>query len=152
MRFLMATDVTRAFQFSRCLTGLVMAGCAGLAGCGKSDALPALKVYEVRGQVVMADGKPLSGGSIYFVSKAGDLPVTPSGVIGPDGKFSITTGGSGEGAPPGEYKVRVEGPPGQSVGKTAKPAVPARYNDEDGSGLIITVRAETNQLDPIRLK
>ena len=86
------------------------------------------------------------------MSKAGDLPLTPSGAIGPDGKFSIVTGGSGEGAPPGEYKVRVEGPPGQTVGKTAKPPFAVRYNDEDSSGVVVTVRAETNQLEPIRLK
>ena len=96
-----------------------MAVCAGLAGCGKSDSLPVLEVYDVKGKVLLADGKPLDGGSIYFVSKAGDLPVTPSGVIGPDGTFSLVTGGSGDGAPPGEYKVRIEAPPVQTVGKAA---------------------------------
>ena len=66
----------------------------------------------------------LSGGWIYFVRKAGDLPVTPSGVIGPDGTFSLVTGGSGEGAPPGEYKVRIEAPPVQTDGKNSETAVP----------------------------
>ena len=100
MRFLVATDVARALRVSRCLTGLIVAVCAGLAGCGKSDSLPVLKVYDVKGKVLLADGKPLSGGWIYFVSKAGDLPVTPSGAIGPDGTFSLVTGGSGEGRRP----------------------------------------------------
>lgn len=152
MRFVVTTNWKRGRRVSRGLTGLALAVCAGLTGCGKSDSLPALTVFPVNGKVLRADGKALSGGHIYLVSKAGDLPVTPSGEIGPDGTFSVTTGGSGEGVPPGEYKVRIEGKPAQTVGKTGKPPFPVRYNDEDSSGLLITVRAEPNQLEPIRLK
>ena len=98
-----------------------MAVCAGLAGCGKSDSLPVLQVYDVKGKVLLADGKPLSGGWIYFVPQGGDLPVTPSGVIGADGTFSLVTGGSGEGRRPGDYKVRIEAPPSETDGKSRKP-------------------------------
>src|ERR1700751_3754817 len=76
----------------------VVAALAGLTGCSNSQALPVLTVYEVKGKVLLADGKPLADGSIYFVPK-GDLTVTPSGRIGADGGFSIVTGGSGEGGP-----------------------------------------------------
>jgi hypothetical protein len=112
-----------------------------------------LSVYEVKGKVVLADGQPLSSGWITFVPK-GDLPVTPSSEIHPDGTFSLVTGGSGEGAPPGDYKVRVEAPQFQQAAPKSrkKPVFPAKYNDEDSSGLVITVRAESNQLEPIRLK
>lgn len=124
-----------------------------LAGCGRSDSLPVYQVYEVKGQVLLADGKPLNGGWIYFVPR-GDLPVTPSGVIGSDGTFSLSTGGSGEGAPAGDYKIRVETPqlPPPVPRSKKKPVIPVRYNDEDSSGLVITVRADANQLEPIRLK
>jgi hypothetical protein len=121
-----------------------------LAGCRNSDALPAYQVYNVKGKVLLADGTPLHGGWIYFVPK-GDLPVTPSGEIGSDGTFSVVTGGSGEGAPAGEYKLRIETPQFQRA-KTKKPLIPVKYNDEDSSNLVVTVRAEPNQLDPIRLK
>jgi hypothetical protein len=138
-------------------TGL-LAGFAGLllastAGCGSSSSLPSLAVYEVTGKVVLADGKPLSGGFISFVPK-GDLPITPSAEIGADGTFSLVTGGSGSGAPPGEYKVRVESPRLQQVDPRSRkrPLIPAKYTDEDSSGLVVTVRAETNHLEPIRLK
>jgi hypothetical protein len=126
---------------------------ATLAGCGRSDSLPSYQVYEVKGRVLLADGKPLGGGWISFVPK-GDLPVTPSGEIGPDGTFSLVTGGSGDGAPPGEYKVRVEAPQLQQPASRSrkKPVVPTKYTDEDSSGLVITVRAESNRLEPIRLK
>jgi hypothetical protein len=124
-----------------------------LVGCGHSDSLPGYHVYEVKGKVVLADGKPLNGGWISFVPK-GDLPVTPSGEIGPDGTFSLVTGGSGEGAPPGEYKVRIDAPqlPPAASRSRKKPAIPAKYGDEDSSGLVITVRAESNRLEPILLK
>jgi hypothetical protein len=146
------TDVSRGCRPTRLLSGLIVAGWAGLAGCRNSDSLPVLQVYEVRGKVLLADGKPLSGGWISFVPK-GDLPVTPSSPIGADGTFSLVTGGSGEGAPAGEYKVRIEAPqlPAfKKVGNKQKPFL-FKYTDEDSSGLVITVRAEANRLEPIRL-
>jgi len=135
------------------MTGLVMGVWAGVAGCRGSDSLPVLPVYEVKGKILLSNGKPLSGGWISFVPKGG-LPVTPSGAIGSDGSFSLVTGGSGEGAPAGEYKVRVEAPQLQQTASRSrkKPIIPFKYTDEDSSGLVITVRAETNQLEPIRLK
>jgi len=122
-----------------------------LAGCSNSGSLPSLQVYEVKGKVLLADGKPLSSGFVFFVPK-GDLPVTPSGVIASDGTFSLVTGGSGQGAPVGDYKIRVESPELQSAKKSKKPPFPFKYTDEDSSGIVITVRADTNQLDPIQLK
>jgi hypothetical protein len=151
MSFSGRSNVRRWRRVTYSLSGLIVAVCAGLAGCGKSDALPVLQVYDVKGKVLLADGKPLSGGQIYFMPK-GDLAITPSGVIGPDGTFSLVTGGSGEGAPPGEYRVRIESRQFQANGKAGKPRFPDRYNDEDSSGVLITVRAETNQLGPILLK
>jgi hypothetical protein len=136
------------------VSGLVAAvGVVGLAGCRHSDALPSLQVYEVKGKVLLADGQPLSGGWISFVPTGG-LPVTPSSAIGSDGTFSLVTGGSGDGAPPGEYKVRVEAPqlPKAAPRSKTKPVFPLKYTDEDSSGLVITVRAESNRLDPILLK
>jgi hypothetical protein len=131
----------------------MVAAIAAVAGCSRSDSLPSYQVYEVKGQVLLADGKPLGGGWIYLVPK-GDLPVTPSAEIGSDGSFSVVTGGSGDGAPPGDYKVRVEAPQLQQAAAQSrkKPIIPTKYNDEDSSGLVITVRAESNQLEPIRLK
>lgn len=128
---------------------------AGLCGCGGgSDSPQVVKVFPVKGKVELADGKPLNGGHIYFVPKGG--LTTSDGVIGADGTFSLSTGASGEGAPPGEYKVRVEH---DDVVKTAtkkgagkKPPYPPKYADEDGSGLTATVKAEPNQLEPFRLK
>ena len=129
----------------------VLLAAAGLSGCGHSDSLPKLQVYEVKGQVVLADGKPLKNGVISFVSADG-LPVTPSANIATDGTFSLVTGGSGEGAPPGKYKVRIEAPELRPDPRTKKSPIPFKYNDEDSSEIVITVLPQENHLDPIKLK
>ena len=77
--------------------------------------------------------------------------MTPSGEIGPDGTFSVVTGGSGEGAPPGEYKLRIEAPQFPTV-KNQKPLIPQNTPTRTARTWSITVRAEPNQLEPIRLK
>jgi hypothetical protein len=153
MRASAIINVEQRHQHSRWQCSLVAALLVGLSGCHNSDSLPVLQVYEVKGKVLLADGKPLNGGWIYFVPR-GDLPLIPSGIIGSDGTFSVVTGGSGDGAPPGEYKLRVESPQLQQEAVKARKKLPfpAKYNDEDSSGLVVTVRAESNQLDPIVLK
>ncbi len=139
--------------FTRRIHPIVMAACAAAApGCNfGSDTLPSFPVHEVKGKVLLRDGKPLRSGWVYFVPK-GDLPITPSGVIRADGTFSVVTGGSGEGAPAGDYKIRVETLDYQAALKTRRPPFPFKYTDEDSSGLLATVHPGANQLDPIRLK
>jgi hypothetical protein len=136
---------------ARWISSIVLAFSAGLAGCGNSGSLPRLQVYEVKGKVVLADGKPLTGGVVSFVP-IGDLPITPSATIASDGTFSVVTGGSGEGAPTGDYKVRIEAPGLSQDPKSKKPLFPSKYTDEDSSRLVVTVRPQTNQLDPFVLK
>jgi hypothetical protein len=130
---------------------LFLVATAGLIGCGNADSLPKFQVYEVKGTVVLADGKPLPSGWISFVPKGG-LPITPSARIAADGSFSLVTGGSGEGAPSGDYKVRIEAPELRPGPKTRKTIFPAKYTDEDSSGIVVTVLPKENHLDPIRLR
>jgi len=130
---------------------LLLAAPLGLSGCGNADGLPRLQVYGVKGTVLLANGKPLQSGWISFVPKAG-LPITPSGQISSDGSFSLVTGGSGEGAPSGEYKIRIEAPEFRPDPKTRKAIFPSKYSDEDSSGIVVMVLPKENLLDPIRLK
>jgi hypothetical protein len=124
---------------------------AVVVGCGDSDnTIPPR--YPVRGRVVLSNGKPLNAGRIAFVPK--DVRTPPAtGSLGRDGSFSLTTKDEGDGAAVGEYKVRIEPasvPGGRREGR--RPRFPVKYVDEDSSGLLVTVRAETNQLKPILLK
>ena len=136
---------------------LGLATLAGIVGCGGggSGAPATVKVYEVKGTVLLADGKPLGGGHVYFVPRDGAM--TPDGRIGPDGTFSLSTGRSGEGAPPGDCKVRIEPEDKRLLAiasPTARRKLPfsPKYLDEDSSGLTATVEPKANQLEPFRLK
>ena len=56
----------------------------GSAGCGGPGPYSGA-LYPVKGQVLLADGTALSGGSVQFIPKEGGLPA--SGVIESDGKL-----------------------------------------------------------------
>jgi hypothetical protein len=117
-------------------------------GCrGSSFSTPT--TYEVKGKVVLPNGKPLSTGRVTFVAADGLLPQA-SGDIQLDGAFSLSTRVPGDGAAPGTYKVRIEPAEGKNR-RAIRLGFPVKYVDEDSSGLVITVRSESNQLDPIRL-
>ena len=60
MRTYARTRMDQVRRRSAGLCGLVVAVGLGPAGCGHSDSLPAFQVYEVKGKVLLADGKPLS--------------------------------------------------------------------------------------------
>jgi hypothetical protein len=144
-----------------CWLGLGLGLLAEVAGCGDSSgAPPVLTVYEVKGKVLLADGKPLDAGRIYFVHANG--ATTSDGKIGADGSFSLATGNSGEGAPAGDYRVRIE-PDDPSLLAAAAPGRPraakgkklpfdTKYLDEDSSGLKVVVKAGSNVLEPFRLR
>jgi hypothetical protein len=151
MNFSGLATVDQRQRLKWCYHTLLVAAWAGVTGCGSSQALPVLKVHEVKGKVLLAEGKPLADGWIYFVPK-GNLTLTPSGRIGSDGSFSVVTGGSGEGAPAGDYKIRIESPLYQATQKAKKPLYPFKYTDEDSSGIVVTVKPEPNQLEPLVLK
>ncbi len=124
------------------------------SGCDDSTAPKKVTVYPVKGAVLLANGKALGDGHIYFVPKDGAL--TSEAKIQPDGSFSLVTGVSGEGAPPGEFKIRIEPSVTSVVGERKSSGktlpFPARYLDEDSSGLTASVKAEPTSLEPFRLK
>src|SRR3954471_10156516 len=91
-----------------------------VVGCSNSDAARKVTVYPVKGQVLLADGKPLASGRVVFLP-LGELMMEASGPIKSDGTFTLTTGDSGEGAPPGEYRVRIE--PEDVQAPTGKPGL-----------------------------
>jgi len=123
----------------------------GLVGCGRSGPYRG-SLYPVKGQVLLADGRPLPGGTVQFIPKDGGLPA--SGRIEEDGTFSLKSK-TGEGAAPGEYKVRIE-PSAERLARKGRvaPKLPfaSKYREYDGeTGLTATVRAEATQLEPFRL-
>ncbi len=123
----------------------------GLAGCGGSGPYTG-SLYPAKGQVLLADGTPLTSGAVQFIPTRGGLPA--SGKIEADGTFSLKSK-TREGAAPGEYKVRIE-PGAELLAKKgrATPKLPfaSRYREYDGeTGLTATIKAVATQLEPFRL-
>jgi hypothetical protein len=150
------TSLERA-QATRWMGLALMAGLAiGFAGCGDPNSAGTLKVYPVKGQVLLPDGKPLTSGQVVLVSNEKAMEFT--GELGSDGNFQIKTS-YGDGAPEGTYKVRIEyNDPSQSPvkGKSSRRNVSnlpfgAKYTDEATSDLSVTIKPGDNVLEPIRL-
>jgi hypothetical protein len=122
-----------------------------VAGCGMHG--PSVGVHPVSGKVLLANGKPLTAGTIHFEPiKTPGLKAT--GKIQPDGTFTLSTHMEGDGAAEGENRVYVEpdAPFGGAGKKKASPPFPFEYMDEESSPLVVTIKPGTNQLEPIVLK
>lgn len=124
---------------------------SGLSGCGEPTYSPPT-VYPVKGQILLSDGKPLTSGHVVLVSNQG---VEFPGKVGSDGRFSIKSG-AGDGAPEGEYKVRIDPEPQPGTAGRAKRGAanlpfPAKYSHEMTSDLKVTVKPGDNLLEPFKL-
>lgn len=124
---------------------------AAAAGCGGGPAVPVAPV----GGIVTIAGRPVGGGQIMFApTSAGP---TATGVIGPDGRYSLTTFQRGDGAMLGAHDVMIESMPDVSttlpedilVTKKAAPPpeIPQKYNLPGRSGLSATVTSGSNAID-----
>jgi len=135
------------------ILGLTM---LSLVGCGDPNAVSRLKIYPVKGTVLLPDGKPLTSGRVVLMHPEKSLEF--EGAIGSDGSFSIK-GSQGDGAPEGAYKVRIEpdstksadNSKGAARRKLANLPFPAKYADETTSGLTATVKPGDNTLEPFKL-
>ena len=120
----------------------------GSAGCGSLDRFSLPPSYPVKGKVLLPDGKPLTSGRIMFVST--ERALTFGGTIGPDGTFTVKSG-TREGAPQGNYKVRIEidetslpQAKGRKGQRSAQLPFANKYTDEDASQLTATVKPDEN--------
>ena len=138
----------------RNLTLLAVLLCLLIAplGCGKK----VLKTEGVSG-VVTLDGQPLADATVHFIPA--DSTGSPSyGKTNENGEYKLQTllGAADAGTTPGQYKVRVECVEMYETGKTfqengeekpemkARSIIPAKYNDENTSGLEATVVKGSN--------
>ena len=127
---------------------------AAAAGCSEAGGPGAMKTFPVRGQVTLADGKPLTSGVVVFT--AAERGMEFSSPIGDDGSFALRSP-YGDGAPEGTYKVRIERDPSRADAhlrgkKSAAPVpYPAKYGDETTSGLTAVVGPSPNVLQPFVL-
>src|SRR5690349_13788264 len=112
----MARQLTRRSTVLRPVPSRVVAAllcCVLLPSCGSRG----VKLYPVRGQVFFQD-KPAEGATAVFQpANASDVnALKPSGVVGADGSFPLSTSTLDDGAPAGDYVVVITWSP-----KDAKP-------------------------------
>ena len=115
-----------------------------------------MKTEGVSG-VVTLDGQPLADATVHFIPA--DSTGSPSyGKTNENGEYKLQTllGAADAGTTPGQYKVRVECVEMYETGKTfqengeekpemkARSIIPAKYNDENTSGLEATVVKGSN--------
>jgi hypothetical protein len=132
---------------------LVLAGAIFATSCGGRRA-------TVEGQV-FCDGKPAIGAVVFFSPKgADDLTARrASGVVGPDGTFTLSTAKPGDGVAPGEYIVTIVWPEEVKTNKlTMSPEEQApadrlqgRYADRSRSTLHATVKPGKNKLQAFEI-
>ena len=118
------------------------------AGCG-GDQLP---VAPAEGKVLL-DGKPLEFGAVMLQPEAGP---PARGTISPDGSFTLSTYGNGDGAIIGKHRVRItcfesqrpgyepdtsQGEPG--VGESL---IPRKYQRLEQSGLEFEIKEQNEPL------
>lgn len=80
-----------------CMTLVALAALS--LGCGRKGSRP----VPVSGTVTV-DGKPLAGGSIMVAPEKGRAA---GGLIGPDGRFKLSTWQPSDGVAPGTHRVEV---------------------------------------------
>lgn len=137
-----------------------------LAGCSKSSRPP---TYRVTGTVTLK-GTPVAGATITFVP-TGQEGEAASAITDADGKYALSTWEAGDGARPGEYRVKVSKQEQATVDPSkmvqnltieeeqkiyveakkapppAKRLIPAKYEDDQTSGLTHTVDKKPTTFD-----
>ena len=107
--------------------------------------------HPVRGKVAYRDGSPLTGGMVEF-QRPGDV-VSAVAYIQPDGTYELMTSDLADGAPEGNYQVRVlpdesEEDDGDGTRKVPPgPKLHPRYKQYDTSGLTFQVASGDNTFD-----
>jgi len=137
-----------------------------LAGCSNSSKPP---TYPVTGTVTWR-GKPLAGAVITFVPTAADGEAA-SAISDSEGKYALTTWEAGDGARPGQYRVKLSKQDRATVDPSkmvknltieeeqkiyvenkkppppAKSLIPSKYQDDQTSGLVHTVENKPTTFD-----
>lgn len=127
------------FRYS--LVGLLAA--VLLVGCGQSGP----RTYQIPGKLVYKDGSPVPGASIVLQTKVDEQVIAARGMVGPDGKFELTTFQNGDGVVAGEHDVSVSPIPAPDGPKPVQPAVPSKYGDFTTSKLRTSVTPETKLIE-----
>lgn len=120
---------------------------ATLIGCTPANE----RTYPVSGLVRFPDGQVLRNGSVEFEIIGRNPPITATGVIAPDGTFTLGTYLLDDGAFPGRHRVAIISEPtigtgAERPGLIPESPLPSKYASFDKSGIVLDVLPEDNQL------
>jgi hypothetical protein len=109
-------------------------------------------VYPVTGKVLF-EGRPAVGARVQFhAENEAEHTLIPSGEVGADGTFRLTSYTSNDGAPTGRYAVTVFwGAASKGGDDYDRILVPERYLKPATSGLSAEVPDHEIELEPFRL-
>jgi hypothetical protein len=119
-----------------------------LGGCGE-EPMEHAPTYAVTGKITF-QGQPVTKGAVGFHGGEGR---PASGIIRPDGTYSLSTFAEGDGAVAGHYKVSVvanEADPTKMPRPGEKPPkdlVPKKYNNPEMSGLTADVDKKPTEVN-----
>lgn len=143
--------MTRNLRTSSLLFLYVAVGLMAV-GCGRNDRPPLAKASGI----VLLEGQPLPSGRVSFIPdrSRGTMGRGASGIIQPDGRFTLQSYSVGDGAIVGFHRVAIESweetaPPKVRISADEVPAPPpprksriaTRYNDHATSGITAEVLA-----------
>jgi hypothetical protein len=135
------------------ITITVAVSLVGTTGCERRP--KRLEVFPVAGKVTFAGKAPAGANVVFHPVSADPNHPRPSGVVGPDGSFTVKTYGDDQGAPPGKYKVTMQlykpKVKGDEV-EIGKNLLPPKYADAQKTDVQVEVLASDNHLPPITLK
>lgn len=103
--------------------------------------------FRVEGLVRDATGRPIERASVTFLSD-GDGPsdggerYRAEGVVGPGGRFTLTTFQPDDGAVAGTHRVLIVPLPAGDGPTASVSAIPAMYEHPDHSGLVVKIEPQ----------
>jgi len=99
-------------------------------------------VFPVEGKLLCSDGQFPAGAHIYLhpVDTSSPEVPRPSGTVGADGSFKLTTYTPNDGAPAGKYSVTVVWLGKAKMNDDTEPLLPYRYQDPTTSQLTAEVQ------------
>jgi hypothetical protein len=154
-------------KYYACLLTLIFVIGPAFGGCSSGTRRP--PTYPVTGTVTL-QGKPVTGAVVTFVPTA-EKGEAASAITDSEGKYALTTWQAGDGARPGEYRVKVSKQEQAAVDpakmvqnlsieeeqkiyveKTkapppAKRLIPSKFENEQTSGLVHKVEEKPTTFD-----
>ena len=115
-------------------------------GCGEPKKVA---VHPVSGKISVGGEAPLGAQIVLHGATAEGQKFVPAATVEKDGSFKISSYGSGDGAPEGEYTATIAWFKVTEDGARGPDVVPAKYGKKETSPIKISVKPGNNDVPPI---